>query len=455
MSRLEDCSPDPKSHVKTLMKIGYTMQSAVADIIDNSIAANSKNIEIYSPPGMNEPLISILDDGHGMDSDELIRNMRIGCKDPSLERKNGDLGRFGSGMKTASFSQARRLTVISKKNNGLATAAIWDIDLIEKENSWSLEILEESEIARIQGIKINSETIQGTQIIWQKLTCFQSGSHSFDHDTELATHLTELRKHIALHFHRFMEGKNKCTISINNIKIEPIDPFLTKAEGYQEGRSEKLRCRGGYIVIQTHVLPHFNRMTSQDMQNLGGAEAISQNQGVYIYREGRLINSGGWLGLAKNSQLGALARVQVDVPTSIDHEWSTDVKKASLQLPQRLKMELRKFLSDPITKSKKVHFYRGKVESENKYWKVCENENEKKITYQIDHENEVLRSILSDCSIETRLKISQYLTGLSKNIPINHIYQNMSERPTDINQQHIDSEALESIFKNIFNLGTK
>ena len=84
MSRVENLSPDPKSHVKTLMRIGYNMSSAVADILDNSIAAQSKTIEIYSPPGLDNPLLSILDDGYGMDAEELIENMRIGCKDPSL-----------------------------------------------------------------------------------------------------------------------------------------------------------------------------------------------------------------------------------------------------------------------------------------------------------------------------------------------------------------------------------
>lgn len=445
MSRIQDCAPDPRSHIKTLMKIGYTMQSAVADIIDNSITAKSKNIEIYSPPGTVEPFISILDDGYGMDPDELINNMRIGSKDPSLERRDGDLGRFGSGMKTASFSQARRLTVISKKMNREATAAIWDIDLIQAKNNWCLEVLDESEIASIPNVKINEETVQGTQIIWEKLSCFPTGNHSYDHDTELATHLTLLRNHLALHFHRFLSGKNKCAITINNQKINPIDPFMTTSEGYQEGRSEKLRCKGGYIYIQTHVLPHFNRMNHIDLELLGGAEGIAQNQGVYIYRANRLINAGGWLGLEKNSQLGALARVQVDVPTSLDEEWSIDVKKSSLELPQRVKRELRKFLSDPIKRSKKVYSYRGAVDVVNEFWKITENENDGRITYQANPTNNKLIRLLSSCDHNLRSGFITYLKDLSANIPINHIYQKMSESPKNIDQNSIDSDSLDCI----------
>ena len=115
MPEVIDQSPSPKSHTKTLMRIGYDFNSAIADVIDNSISANAKCIEVYSPPPEGEPFIRILDDGIGMDRDELIQNMRIGCKDPHDIRHAGDLGRFGSGMKTASFSQARRLTVVTKK----------------------------------------------------------------------------------------------------------------------------------------------------------------------------------------------------------------------------------------------------------------------------------------------------------------------------------------------------
>jgi len=450
MSRVEDLSPDPKSHIKTLMKIGYSLSSAIADILDNSIAASSTRVEIYSPPGLDEAIISILDDGHGMSADELVQNMRIGCKDPNVEREKGDLGRFGSGMKTASFSQARRLTVVSKKSDGPVVAAVWDIDKIEETNSWCLEILDEHEIGLESAIKIDKTTNQGTQILLENLTGLRTGSHALSYDAELTSLLSDLREYIALHFHRFMEGKEKCDFFLNNLKINPLDPFMSKSDGYQEGRSERIRCKGGHIVIQTHVLPHFNRMNNKDMERLGGASGITQNQGIYIYREKRLINAGGWLGLAKNSQLGALARVQIDVPSSIDNEWSTDVKKSSLQLPAKVKKELRKFLSDPIKKSKKIYSYKGTVETANGFWKICEDQNKGIITYQFEPENDELMALLKGCNHDNQLAIIKYLMSLSKNIPLNHIYQKMSESPKDIDQDLIDSNLIESIVAKIF-----
>jgi len=391
---------------------------------------------------VEEPIVTIVDDGLGMGYKELIENMRIGCKDPFSKREKGDLGRFGSGMKTASFSQARRLTVVSKKENGELVGATWDIDKIEEANSWCLEVLNSDEIDLLPAVKITRDTKQGTQLIWEKLTFFQRGSHALAHDTELASCLSGLDNYVALHFHRFMEGKNKCNFYLNKKKIEPIDPFMTNLGGYQEGRSEKLRCKGGYIEIQTHVLPHFNRMSGKEMERLGGASGINQNQGFYIYREKRLINAGGWLGLAKNSQLSALARIQVDVPSSIDNEWSTDVKKASLQLPPRIKRELRKFLSDPIKRSKKTHTYRGSVDAANEFWKVCEDENEGTVTYQIDAGNINLLALLQKCEKSISTELILYLKELSKRLPINHIYEKMSESPRDIDQDLINFDQM-------------
>jgi hypothetical protein len=449
MSRIEDASPDPKSHIKTLMRIGYTMSSAVSDILDNSITAQSKTIHIHSLPGLAQPNLSIVDDGIGMSPDELTANMKIGCKDPSDERSKGDLGRFGSGMKTASFSQARRLTVISKKEGYPLCAAIWDIDRIEKENKWCLEILDSDEILNHPNCLIGATETQGTQIIWEKLACLNRNSHSLDSDSILAANLVDLDKYISLHFHKFMEGKNKCNFMINGRKISPTDPFLTRSPGYQEGRSEKLRCKGGYIEINTHVLPHFKRIDSKLLDGLGGASGIVQNQGLYIYREGRLINAGGWLGLAKISQLGALARVEVNVPSALDHEWSTDVKKASLQLPPRIKKELKKFLSDPIKRSKKVYSYRGKLDQANHYWNIKEDQYEKTISYQISAENHDLSALFKSLTSEQRSDLIKYLGQLAEYLPLNHIYQKMSEAPKEISQDNVTNDLLEAIMNKI------
>lgn len=449
MPRTVETAPSPKSHIKTLMRIGYTLNSAIADIIDNSIAAGSQNIDIYAPPGRKEPLISILDDGCGMDLDELTQNMRIGCKDPYAEREKGDLGRFGSGMKTASFSQARCLTVVSRKEGQPLVAARWDIDRIEEMDSWCLEVFDPAEVTQIDGLSPDFPVKCGTQLILSNLTCFDVGSHALDHDTELASRLSELRSYIALHFHRFMSGPDKRAFTINSTPIEPVDPFMTRERRYQEGPSERMRCKGGHISIKTHVLPHFKYMNAKRLEELGGADGITKNQGLYIYREKRLIIAGGWLGMKPSSQLGALARVQVDIPSSLDNDWSTDVKKASLQIPVKVKRGLKKFLADPVKRSKKVHRYRGKQEVANEFWKICEDENSQTITYQIDPDNDQLREILRNSDRDTSVLLIRYLKLLAELVPINHIYEKMSERPRDVNQQNVDLSALEELIEKV------
>lgn len=447
MSRIQDLSPDPRSHIKTLMRIGYTLSSAVSDIIDNSITALSSSIEIYAPPVKDNPLISILDNGVGMSPEELIENMKIGCKDPSMERDENDLGRFGSGMKTASFSQARRLTVITKKKDHPIAAAVWDIDHIEQTNSWQLEILDEDEIKSISHVALSNESEHGTQLIWEKITFLQHGSHALTQDEELTAELSNLRNYIALHFHRFINNSNKLSISINDKKVEAVDPFMSSLDGYQEGPSEKFRCKGGFITIRTHVLPHINQISPEQLEKMGGAESITQNQGIYIYRSKRLINAGGWLGLAKSSQLGALARVQVDVPTTIDDEWSTDVKKSSLQLPGRVKRELRKFLSDPIKRSKRAYTYRGEKSAANTFWEINEDKNKDSITYQVDTTNDELLNCIDSLDNELKKRFLDYLKNLSSYIPIDHIFQKMSEKPKSIKQEDVDLELMEKILK--------
>jgi hypothetical protein len=353
-------------------------------------------------------------------------------------------------MKTASFSQARRLTVITKKEGYSIVAAIWDIDVIERENSWALEVIKGNAIGDIHHLKIDENTHHGTQIIWEGLSCISAGNHISNLDEELAAQLVNVKSHIALYFHRFLKGRDHKEIYLNGSLIEPIDPFLTGVDGYQEGREERFRCKGGFVQIKTHVLPHIKRIPEPELTRLGGADGISRNQGIYIYREGRLINAGGWLGLATNNQLGALARVQVDIPSSLDHEWSTDVKKSSLQLPSRVKKELKKYLSDPIERSKRAYTYRGNQDTANQYWTVCENKNDKKVTYHIDPENEKLIAILKATPAEYRVELIKYLTEVSSSIPVNHIYQKMSESPKDVQQDTVNSSVFESILDKIF-----
>ncbi|HIE82417.1 MAG TPA: hypothetical protein EYQ00_00570 [Dehalococcoidia bacterium] len=186
-------------------------------------------------------------------------------------------------------------------------------------------------------------------------------------------------------------------------------------------------------------------MTRTNLDKLGGADNVVQNQGLYLYREKRLIIAGGWLGMAQRSQLGKLARVQVDIPSSLDDEWSTDVKKSNIQIPNKVKRGLKKFLSDPVKRSNKVHRHKGRIDSANPFWTILEDDNNNSISYIIDTSHNVLSELIANLDRRDGQILLTYLGHLSENLPINHIYEKMSSRPKDISLTGPDSHIIEAL----------
>lgn len=446
-----DLSPNPKSHIKTLSRIGYNLNSAISDIIDNSITAESNNIFIEMDVVDEKASLVIKDDGYGMGEDTLINSMRIGCKDPSDIRGEFDLGRFGSGMKMASFSQARKLTLISKCEKSNVHSVTWDLDLVEQKNAWKLIKHSERETERLCS-KFNIEFGQsGTAVIWEDISKY-NGYLTAELQAILGQDLASLKNYVRLHFHKFMEGREAIKFYFNHQELEHFDPFLRNRNGYQEGPSQKFRVKkGGSIELRVHILPHESKLTKVDLDSLGGSDQITANQGLYVYRANRLIISGGWFGLTRLSQLGKLARVEVNVPTSLDEEWSTDVKKSSLEIPHKVKVKLKKLIREPIKRSQKTYRYRGRLEEANAFWKVNENEREKSISYEISKDNTLLKKLLVTLNREQASDLIEYLTHLSEEIPIHHIYEKMSSEPNQINQNDISYDDLLKGFKELWN----
>ena len=449
MGRIEQLNPQPKNQIKTLQRIGYDLNAAIGDIVDNSIAADAKNISIYSPP-QERPTISIIDDGHGMNEKELLENMRIACKNPNDERNSKDLGRFGSGMKTASFSVANVLTVVSKSKNSKLCACRYDIDLIVKNNRWDVEILTLNEIRELDEVsKKLLEGTPGTQVIWSELPRYDSLRSAEEVEQELAIDVVNIKKYVALYFHRFMTGKNKISFNVNGQKLIPIDPFLIGEKGYTEGPSDSQRSAGGKIDVKVHILPHHTKLSPEKLDEMGGVDEIAKKQGFYIFRGKRLIVEGGWLNLAKSSQLGKLARIQVDVPTSMDEILSTDVKKQTFQLPGKIRHLFKRMISSPVNISKRKYTYRGKTEEANDFWDIKEDKREKKITYEIKVSNKKLIDLVNKLKKENRKYLIGYLKKLSEFLPVNHIYNSMSSNPNDVKQYEIDWEEFEKKLKEL------
>ncbi|WP_417714786.1 ATP-binding protein [Roseibium sp. SCP15] len=344
---------------------GYTLETAMADIIDNSVTARASRVNILAETATDEPWIAIVDDGCGMTEPELIEAMRPGSKNPLLEREGRDLGRFGLGLKSASFSQCRQLTVISRKS-GETCAATWDLDNVAQTNDWRVDL--EDDLSKIPAA--NSLPENGTIVLWRKLDRL---STNFRHDTgkrsaEINKAISGAERHLRLCFHRYMEGNRPALrILLNERKLSPIDPFATDHLATQADPEERLPLLNGEVVTQCFTLPHHKKMSKSAWEELGGSEGHLRSQGFYIYRERRLIIAGSWLGLARQTELTKLARVRVDIPNTMDSDWKIDVRKASAQMPPVVRERLRRIVERLQGTSKRTYQRRGRklVSDEN------------------------------------------------------------------------------------------
>jgi len=159
--------PQAASLVESLRAFGYELPTALADLVDNSITASAKNIWIDFHWAGGESAITVTDDGSGMTAEELVAAMRPGSQNPLKDRQPNDLGRFGLGLKTASFSQCRRVTVRSKIRAGDVATRCWDLDHIARVNEWQLlrgaDATAEPHFARL------TKSDKGTTVLWQNL----------------------------------------------------------------------------------------------------------------------------------------------------------------------------------------------------------------------------------------------------------------------------------------------
>lgn len=291
--------PLPSALIESLRSIGYTIETALADVVDNSITANALRVSVRFLWNDGRPWIAVCDDGHGMCPKELLAAMRLGSRDPKEVRDPGDLGRFGLGLKTASISQSRQLTVVSCKADKISGCK-WDLDEVATSSSldWEATQLDESTISTDT---LLSELIRtclvgrrsGTIVLWRKLDTDLGDPDSPEGETRFSANLDGARKHLELVFHRFLgssANQNRLQIDFNGSPLIPFDPFGTPVPARQELTVERIPINGETIVVQPYVLPHASKAASMaEYQRLGGDEGYLQNQGFYVYRNKRLI----------------------------------------------------------------------------------------------------------------------------------------------------------------------
>lgn len=425
-TKAEVAKPNPKSTINSYRSFGYNLSTAIADIIDNSISANATEIHLeYKWDGQNS-FISISDNGLGMNKDELVLAMTPGSKDPEEQRSEKDLGRFGMGLKTASFSQCKRLTCITKRENYATIKRCWDIDYINNENEWQLldYVSDNSFIEKIEKQK------SGTLVLWEKLDRIVGNSETTNESVKNAFYaeMIVVKEHLSLVFHKFIESK-RIKIFFQNAEIEPYNPFLLNLNPKPEmGQPEIF----GNVEITYFILPHMSEIRKTDYDNSGGSLGWFQEQGFYIYRGDRLLVAGDWLGLEKKRDYSKLARIAVNFTNANDFNWHLDIKKSTATPPIEIRRELSRIAKIAIMKSAKIYNWRGQKtfsESGNvnhePLW-ADEKTREGIKKYKINRKHPIIKSLLA----ENNKLAGKALKLLEDNVPIELILSNQNEDPS-------------------------
>jgi len=446
--------PEASSMIETFRAIGYSIETAIADIIDNSITAGAKNIWVdYEWKGSNTTL-SILDDGTGMNNEQLIQAMRPGSKNPLDERDSKDLGRFGLGLKTASFSQSRKFTVFSKTDNYKPVFWTWDLDYVNQEQAWKLIRYVPNEDKWIEKI----ESIQtGTCVIWWDLDRLTKNTLVDNEEAKgkFLGIMDSVKSHLSMVFHRYMDDGVK--IHFRDRLIKSWDPFMIGADGLQT--KPETRLEGGAVKIKGFVLPHRSKLsTDQYNSGKGSKDSWTAHQGFYVYRNSRLLVAGDWLGLFKREVHYDLCRIQIDLPNNLDEDWQIDIKKSIARPPSIYSEQILALAKEVRNQAVEVYRHKGKILkrklASDEYFPFWEERaRHGKRFYKINRKHPLLNELLVK-SGGLKKDIEKVIQFIEETIPVPLItlQESENEKPHGQPFEGIDHIAIKETMQKLFNV---
>ena len=347
MPRRTTVIPSAARLMTSLRDIGYDLPSAVADLVDNSIDAGARSVEVTVCRRGAMSFIRIADDGRGMTERVLDEAMRYGS------RRNyaaGDLGKFGLGLKTASLSQCRRLTVATRSTSaGPVRIRRWDLDHVRSRDAWELERLVPSECPRHVTSPLQSGP--GTVVVWEKLDRILAYERP---EGEYAARALEamsdsIAEHLAMAFHRYLAGettdRRRLAITLNGVPIAAWDPFARGEPATQKLARQRLlvehRGVAHVVSVRPYVLPIQAQFSTPEAHAAtAGPRKWNRQQGFYIYRGDRMIQSGGWNRVRTTDEHSKLARIAVDVPPGLEELFQVNVAKMRVVLPEDIRPAL-------------------------------------------------------------------------------------------------------------------
>jgi hypothetical protein len=424
--------PKASAMIEALRGLGYSTATALADVIDNSVAARATRVNLGFHWEEGYSRITVLDDGCGMDDSELESAMRLGERSPLDGRASHDLGRFGLGLKTASFSQCRCLTVTSRKND-LTSCLRWDLDVLANSVDDGWHLLEgpapgsEGHLAPLGLLR------SGTLVLWERLDRIVTAGFLEQDFLDL---VDIVERHLAMVFHRFLEGPNpKLRVSINGRQVRPWDPFLLSHSMTWTSPVVPLGAEPKLVKLQCHVLPHKDHLDASTAVSAGGPDGWTAQQGFYVYRNSRLLVAGSWLGLGQGrswtkEEAHRLARIRLDLPNTVDDEWKIDIRKSTARPPAVLRSQLTKLAEDTRRRARDVFAHRGRGIPNPASGPVAQAWRPERfqggMRYRIDESHPAVRAVLDEVG-SLLPQVKAMLRVIEETVPVQRIWLDTTE----------------------------
>ena len=430
-SQEEEVVPSPAALIESLRAFGYSPATSIADLIDNSITAGASRIDVNFGWAGPDSHVSVFDNGKGMNEADLRDAMRPGSSNPRDARESDDLGRFGLGLKTASFSQARVLTVVSIVKGKKPALRRWDLDHVGATNRWSLLSSSPPNFEHLAVLP--EDASHGTLVLWtamDRLVDSRPDSDRGDSGAFFAT-VAEVRAHLEMVFHRFI-SEDGLEIRVNDQLCVAWDPFLTDNKHTEKQPSEdrKLTAPDGTIqklIIQPYVLPHRSKLSAEEHRSAAGPRGWNLQQGFYLYRSRRLIVAGDWFNSStKPEEHHKLARIRVELTSEMDGAWDLDVRKSRARPPALLRDDFRRIASATRKKAEEVYRQRGKRSVGQgtrtpivPVWLADSSGGS--VNYQVNREHELPKRLKASLTPAQAKNLEAAFALLERHLPIGHI----------------------------------
>jgi len=414
--------PDPVRMIEGLRDTGYQFNTAVADVVDNSLAAEASFVDIQLQIDFKGSItLTIIDDGIGMDRAGLVNAMKYGSK-PRLTAAS--LGKFGLGLKTASTAFCRKLSVISKDNvSGPLLRATWDLDHVKESNKWEL-IVDEAPLKQKEVFDKYVKSSSGTMVIWEKtdrLMRNYSILGGASAKNALKKISDDLRLHLSMVYQRFLDVKDsrgkKIKMFLDGTPVLPWDPFCIPESVIVNQDAPEVELPNGKLAkfyMKAYVLPRKEEFSTPEAAK--NARIGNQNQGIYIYRQDRLIHGPDWLKMFSKEPHYSLLRIEFSFDYLLDDAFQIDIKKSQIILNETLYDHILDFLTPcrraaeevyrKGTKAKTTEIAKSAHDSSNRNISTKENEINKPEVKDMDAQNNEAQIVNRQGTVRLKLKIS-------------------------------------------------